>query len=424
MLRHRCAPSPSCSMRLVYTRSRNAKLKLIGDYLKAHARSRSRLGAGRADRRARPAGGEAGGDPRDRRGAGRSGAAPHEPRLCRRHGRDGGPALARADRRSRPSSTTARCRSRSVVERLAALGARRGARRARRDARPSRRQRPLRPAQARDRRAARRHLGAARQDRAGRGLRARRRCGRGGLARHRPALSRRCSTGPRGAARSRPPRTCRCSARSCSPIRSRRRACRLDDYAAEWKWDGIRVQLVHAGGETRLYSRAGDDITGSFPDVAAAFATPGVLDGELLVQGRGPGRRRGRRRRGELQRAPAAARPQDRLGEDARPTIRPSSGSTTSCSTATRICARCRWTERRARLEPSPPRLDPERFDVSRADRGRQTSTRSRRSAPAPATPRSKGVMLKRRDSPYVAGPPRRPVVQMEARSARSPIAC
>ena len=35
----------------------------------------------------------------------------------------------------------------------------------------------------------------------------------------------------------------------------------LDDYAAEWKWDGIRVQLVHAGGETRLYSRTGDDIS-------------------------------------------------------------------------------------------------------------------------------------------------------------------
>ena len=53
----------------------------------------------------------------------------------------------------------------------------------------------------------------------------------------------------------------------------------MDDYAAEWKWDGIRVQLVHAGGQTRLYSRAGDDITGSFPDVAAAFATEAVLDG-------------------------------------------------------------------------------------------------------------------------------------------------
>src|SRR6476646_4171650 len=36
----------------------------------------------------------------------------------------------------------------------------------------------------------------------------------------------------------------------------------LDDYAAEWKWDGIRVQLVHAGGESRLYSRTGDDISG------------------------------------------------------------------------------------------------------------------------------------------------------------------
>src|SRR4051794_34566812 len=42
----------------------------------------------------------------------------------------------------------------------------------------------------------------------------------------------------------------------------------LDDYAAEWKWDGIRVQLVHAGGETRLYSRTGDDISHSFPDIA------------------------------------------------------------------------------------------------------------------------------------------------------------
>jgi DNA ligase-1 len=59
----------------------------------------------------------------------------------------------------------------------------------------------------------------------------------------------------------------------------------LADYAAEWKWDGIRVQLVHAGGQTRLYSRAGDDITGSFPDVASAFAIEGVLDGELLVKG-------------------------------------------------------------------------------------------------------------------------------------------
>src|SRR5437868_8267632 len=63
----------------------------------------------------------------------------------------------------------------------------------------------------------------------------------------------------------------------------------LDEYAAEWKWDGIRVQLVHAGGETRLYSRTGDDISHSFPDVAEAFRTPAVLDGELLVRGEAQG---------------------------------------------------------------------------------------------------------------------------------------
>src|SRR6476661_2501056 len=63
----------------------------------------------------------------------------------------------------------------------------------------------------------------------------------------------------------------------------------LDDYAAEWKWDGIRVQLAHAGGDTRLYSRTGDDISGSFPDIAQAFRTKAVLDGELLVRGEDQG---------------------------------------------------------------------------------------------------------------------------------------
>src|SRR3954452_22176293 len=53
----------------------------------------------------------------------------------------------------------------------------------------------------------------------------------------------------------------------------------LDDYAAEWKWDGIRVQIVRVAGETRLYSRAGDDITGSVPEGAAALDRDGVLSG-------------------------------------------------------------------------------------------------------------------------------------------------
>src|SRR5690349_9943296 len=50
----------------------------------------------------------------------------------------------------------------------------------------------------------------------------------------------------------------------------------MEDYAAEWKWDGIRVQIVGVAGQTRLYSRAGDDITGSFPEVAESFRCEGV----------------------------------------------------------------------------------------------------------------------------------------------------
>ncbi|TMJ65402.1 MAG: ATP-dependent DNA ligase, partial [Alphaproteobacteria bacterium] len=42
------------------------------------------------------------------------------------------------------------------------------------------------------------------------------------------------------------------------------------DYLAEWKWDGIRVQLVARGAERRLYSRSGDDIGAAFPDICAA----------------------------------------------------------------------------------------------------------------------------------------------------------
>jgi len=60
---------------------------------------------------------------------------------------------------------------------------------------------------------------------------------------------------------------------------------RLDpaDYRAEWKWDGIRVQLVGRGGERRLYSRSGDDIGTAFPDLLALLNEDVVLDGELLV---------------------------------------------------------------------------------------------------------------------------------------------
>jgi len=59
-------------------------------------------------------------------------------------------------------------------------------------------------------------------------------------------------------------------------------------YMAEWKWDGIRVQAVSsldARGNpvARLYSRTGEDITGSFPDLLPSLHLAGAIDGELLV---------------------------------------------------------------------------------------------------------------------------------------------
>jgi len=177
----------------------------------------------------------------------------------------------------------------------------------------------------------------------------------------------------------------------------------LADYAAEWKWDGIRVQIVGTGGEVRLYSRAGDDITASFPDIArASVGIDAVLDGEMLVQGEAQGaaeqggsaasfnalqQRLGRKNVSARMLAdyPAFVRLYDLLidgAEDLRDLP---------------------WTLRRARLEALAARLDPARFDLSALIAARdfddlaETRARARDAA-------IEGVMLKRRDSRYVAG--------------------
>src|SRR3984957_19993314 len=54
-------------------------------------------------------------------------------------------------------------------------------------------------------------------------------------------------------------------------------------HRAEWKWDGIRVQLVASPHGKRLYTRTADDISGAFPEILEAMDFHAVLDGELLV---------------------------------------------------------------------------------------------------------------------------------------------
>jgi DNA ligase-1 len=57
----------------------------------------------------------------------------------------------------------------------------------------------------------------------------------------------------------------------------------VENYRAEWKWDGIRVQLVAGGQVRRVFSRTGEEITATFPEIADSMTFDAVLDGELLV---------------------------------------------------------------------------------------------------------------------------------------------
>jgi len=62
----------------------------------------------------------------------------------------------------------------------------------------------------------------------------------------------------------------------------------VDDWLVEWKWDGIRAQLIRRHGEVALWSRGEERLDGRFPEVEAAAAALGVdcvLDGELLAWG-------------------------------------------------------------------------------------------------------------------------------------------
>ncbi len=183
------------------------------------------------------------------------------------------------------------------------------------------------------------------------------------------------------------------------------------DFMAEWKWDGIRVQAVAGRSEdgrltARLYSRTGEDISGSFPDLIDALRLPGAIDGELLIM-----------RQGRVQSFNVL---QQRLN---RKTVSP--------ALLTEFPAHLRaydllvdgeedlrerpFVERRARLEQFIARLHEPRVDLSLLVAfaawddlivARQNPAAAGADADADAV---EGIMLKRRDAPYVPGRPKGP---------------
>jgi DNA ligase 1 len=170
-------------------------------------------------------------------------------------------------------------------------------------------------------------------------------------------------------------------------------------YLAEWKWDGIRVQLVARGGERRLYSRSGDEIGPAFPDIVDAIPNGIALDGELLVIREGEvapfndlQQRLNRKTPTPKMLAdfPAAVRLYDMLrldDEDLRPLP---------------------LVERRQRLDAWYGNAPRERLDLSplvpfeRWDDLKALRDDARANG-------IEGLMLKRRDSPYLSGRPKGP---------------
>ena len=179
------------------------------------------------------------------------------------------------------------------------------------------------------------------------------------------------------------------------------------DYVAEWKWDGVRVQasvVARADGArvARLYSRAGEDMSGAFPDmIEALLASPFanvILDGELLVRDGDAIRPFADLQQRLNRKAPTAKmlrefppllRVYDLLldgGEDIRATP---------------------FAERRARLETLMRQDAGAAFDLSPLVpfASFDELARARRAGP----PATEGVMLKRADSIYVTGRPKGP---------------
>ncbi len=170
-------------------------------------------------------------------------------------------------------------------------------------------------------------------------------------------------------------------------------------FIAEWKWDGIRVQAASENGVKRLYSRTGDDISHTFPDLIDAIGFDGAIDGELLVMRDGKAapfsdlQKRLNRKRvtaSLLKSHPTAIMAYDLLF-DGKEDLRP-----------------LPFAVRRRRLEAWYQRNASDRFLLSTVVPFDGWDDLAAQRA-APADTGIEGLMLKRRDSVYEPGRPKGP---------------
>ena len=177
-----------------------------------------------------------------------------------------------------------------------------------------------------------------------------------------------------------------------------RLAAKLDpaDFAAEWKWDGVRVQAVATANGRALYSRTGEDIGPAFPDILDAMTWEGCVDGELLVGAEGAvapfaelQKRLNRKTVSakDLAERPAFIRAYDLL-HDGTEDIRP-----------------LPFAERRARLAAWAAERRPARLDLSEPIPFEAWETLAELRAGA-RDAAQEGLMMKRRDAPYQGGRP------------------
>jgi DNA ligase-1 len=171
------------------------------------------------------------------------------------------------------------------------------------------------------------------------------------------------------------------------------------DYVAEWKWDGIRVQAVREAGVEKLYSRTGDEISAAFPDVMQGLTFEGAVDGELVVWREGQvapfGDLQQRLNRKSVDAKAMAAFPAAILAYDL-------------LAEAGEDLRALPLTNRRARLE-ALVEGGGDRLHLSPVVDYASWDDLARMRADPLVGAAAEGLMLKRRDSAYVAGRPKGP---------------